>query len=327
MALTNIGKPFEGIVYYAVEASFGAGIDGGDKYPVSSYVQNVRISTGDMHTPIRGFDSPSVKALLEQTQDAGFHIEYNPQCDDTLIALCANRGSCCTLPSLTFVVGLSTCISDTGEDDNASYFLLKGCKPSTVRIASSHNEPYTITIDYLAKSVDTYNASEATVADGDITSTPSELAGDILQFNVAGLIAKSGGDYVIEKSGVSHLAWITDSIDITIEHQLTSYSDHNSTVRDFVVEGTLDVTGSVDITMDGGGAQHIDEVLHQTEFTITVDLGGAGCPRITLTDCKWDSGEVTGDISGEAIKGSCPFTVKTSTDCSSGITIVSSTPE
>jgi hypothetical protein len=322
MALSDIGKPFQGKLYYAIETSFGSGISGGTKLPVSKYVQNVRVGTGDKHTPIRGFDSPLIKTLLTQTNEPEIHIEYNPQCDDTLIAHCANRGSCCTLKSLVFVVGISTCTLDDGEGDNASYFELAGCKPSTVKIASTHNEPYTITIDFMAKSFDAYSFSEATSADGDLTEIPAELSGTILQFNVAGEITKAGGDYLIAKAGGNRLAYITNSIDITIDHQLTGYIDHDSLNRDYIVEGTLDVSGSVDITLDGGGASHINEVLNQTAFSITVDLGGAGCPRINLSGCKWDNGEVTGDVGGEAVMGSCPFTAVPSS-CTD---IISETP-
>jgi hypothetical protein len=309
MALTSIGKPFEGIVYYVVESSFGSGIEEeSEKLPISNYVQSVRIGTGDKHAPIRGFDSPIVKALMSQTNEPELHIEYNPQCDDTLLAHTANRGSCCTLRSFTFVVGISTCTFDDSPTDveNASYFVLTGCKPGTIKIASTHNAPYTVTIDFLAKSIEALDYASAATEDYD--ATPSDLEGDILQFNVAGEISKTGGDYVITKAGGDRLAFITNSIDITIENQLTSYSDHDSLDKEYIVEGTLEVSGSVDITLDGGGASHINEVLNQTPFLIIVDMGGVGCPRIYLPACQWDNGEVTGDVGGEAVMGSCPFT-------------------
>lgn len=327
MPLSEIGKPFQGVIYYAVEDSFASlphsAVTDNEWLPVSKYVQNVRVGTGDKHAPIRGFDSPILKELLTKTNEPELHVEYNPQCDDTLLAHCANRGSCCTLESFTFVVGISTCV--TGDADNNSYYVLDGCKAGTVRIASAHDEPYTITIDFLAKSLTPYTGSEATDY---IDSVPTELDGDVLQFNVAGSILKSGGDYQVEKDGVDRLAYITNSVDVTIEHQLTSYSDHDSLDRDFIVEGTIDVSGTVDITMDGGGSYHMDEVISQNDFIIVVDLGAIGCPRIELLSCQWDTGEVTGDISGEAVMSSCPFTA-IPTGCSDdepGLTIVSSKP-
>jgi hypothetical protein len=243
---------------------------------------------------------------MMQTTEPELHVEYNPQCDDTLMMDCANRGSCCTLKSLAFVIGISTCITESGDPDNASYYEIAGCKPSTVRISSTHNAPYTVSIDFLAKSI-------VTIADAS-ADIPTELTGVLLQFNVAGEIIKSGGNYVITKAGGDRFAFITNSIEVTIENQLTSYSDHDSLVKDYIVEGTLDVSGSVDISLDGGGAAHIQEVLDQTDFGILIHMGGAGCPQIVLPGCKWKNGDVTGDISGEAVMSSCPFT-SVPTDC------------
>lgn len=329
MPLSEIGKPFQGIVYYAVEDDFASTITDAEAWlPISKYVQSVRVGTGDKHESIRGFDSPLVKDLIMKTNEPEIHIEYHPQCDDTLMMDAVNRGSCCTLKSFTFVVGVSTCF--TGDPDNNSYFLLKGCKAATVRIASAHDEPYTVTIDFLAKSIEPLSGSEAeSTEDGDLLElVPAELEGGLLQFNVAGSISKQGGDYVISKNGENRLAYITNSIDITIENQLTTYSDHDSLDRDYIIEGTVDVSGTVDITLDGGGASHMKEVLSQNDFSVIIDMGNPGCPRIVLHGCQWDAGEVTGDVGGEAVMASCLFTAKP-VGCSEdvpGLDIIKSSP-
>jgi hypothetical protein len=307
---TTIAKPFHGTIFYSLETGYGLGLAVASKLPISKYVQNVRIGTGDKHNAIRGIDSPLVKNLMMQTNEPELHIEYNPQVGDTLIDDVVDRGTCNILQSLAFAIGVSTCTVPGEIADDTSYFEVRGCKPSTVKIASAHNEPYTITIDYLAKSVITYNDTEAATAgignDVDMTTQPTALTGIMCQFNVAGEIQKSGGDYLIN---TDHLAYITNSIDITIDHQLTGYTDHDSINKSYLVEGTMDVSGSVDITMDGGGKAHIREVLNQTNFTIVVNLGTvSGSPIITLANCKWDSGEVTPDIGGETVMSSCPFT-------------------
>lgn len=293
MAVSDIGKPFQGKAWYWVEATYGAG-ESGSTLPISKYIQDVRIGSGDRHAPIRDIGDPALAALLEQCKDPTLHLEYNPQCDDTLIEDVGNRDACGELQSLAFLIGVNTCTSNAADDK--SYYLAKGCKPSTVRIASSKNEPYSVTIDFEAQSVAT-----STTATG---SEPSALSGAILQFNVAGSITKTGG---FNPEG-SAIAYITNSIDITIDHQLSGYTDHDALEKSFLVEGELNVSGSCDITLDGGGAMHFGEVFANTPFTIVVNLGGAGCPQLTLTGCEWDSSEIDVNVSGEAVMESAPFT-------------------
>jgi len=109
-----------------------------------------------------------------------------------------------------------------------------------------------------------------------------------------------------------HIAFITNSVEITVSHKLTGYTDHDALYKSFLIEGEMDIEGSVDITLDGGGAMHIGEVLNNAAFTITVNLGGAGCPKLTLPNCEWKSSSVDQNIGGEAIMSSVPFTCKPS---------------
>jgi len=296
MAVSDIGHPFQGKAWYWVEASFGGG-ESGSTLPISKYIQDVKIGTGDKGKDIRSIESAVVAERIEQTDEPVLSIEYNPQAGDTLIDDCIDRSSCCTLQSLAFCFGANTC---TGGDD-ATYYYCTGFKSGTVRIAGAKNEAYTVTIDLEGKSIAT-----STTATG---TEPTALTGVILQFNTAGSITKTGG---FNPTGTK-VAYITNSVDITIDHQLTSYTDHDSTTKSYIVEGTMDASGTVDITLDGAGGMHFGEVQNFTAFTITVNMGdAAGSPIITLPNCNWNNSTVPIDVSGEAMMESAPFTAQPS---------------
>jgi hypothetical protein len=293
--LERVGEPFKGKIWYWVEDSYGSG-ESTTTLPISCKVQIARIDTGDRHKVLRGIESPLACHLLKQTHEPKFHLEYIPQCDDTLLKDSVNGSSCCTLQSLAFCVGANTCLNAI----NSSWYYIIGCKAGTVRISASKNTEYLISIDYEVKSVTTDSADTGT--------EPSALTGDYLAFNIAGEITKTGGHVV----DTDHIAFITNSIDLTINRKLTGYTDHDSLYKTYLIEGELDVEGTVDITLDGGGRNHIGEVLSNGSFTITLDMGGTGCPRIEIPNCEWKSGSVPVDVSGEAMMDSAPFTGKPS---------------
>lgn len=293
MAVSDIAHPFQGESWYWVEATYGGG-ESVTTLDIGKYVQSIAIGTGDKGKDVRSIESAVVAERIEQTDEPTLSIEYNPQCDDTLIDDVVDRDSCCVLQSLAFCIGVNTCSG--AASDNVTYYYAVGAKPSTVRISSSKNEPYTVSVDFECKSITT-----STSATG---SEPARLTGDILQFNVAGSITKSGG---FNPTG-SKIAYITNSIDVTIDHQLTGYTDHDDLEKSYLVEGTMDVSGSCDITLDGGGGMHFGEVKNLTDFTLTINMGGASCPQLTLTDCNWDNSNVPVDISGEAVMESASFT-------------------
>lgn len=303
MAVSMIGKPFQGSLHYIIESSYGAdelsAATESETYSPGKFIQNVRIGTGDRHIDVRGIDSPLVKELLEQTDEPTLHIEYNPQVDDAFLAQAANRGSCCELDSFAFCIGVNKCASNPTDDK--SYFEIRGAKAGTITISSSKNQPYLVAIDFLAAQV---IPGDAII--GAVPQAANIPSGAITAFNIAGEIRKSGGDYLVN---TDHLAFITNSINITIENNLTGYTDHDSKIKSSLIEGEIGVSGSVDITLDGGGQLHMTEVLANTAFQIQVDLATAGgAPQITLPGCEWDNSEEDINISGEAVMESSAFT-------------------
>ena len=304
MTLDKLGRPFQGTAWYWIEDSYGTVSEPSlNSLPISCKIQNIRIDTGDRHKVLRDIGSPLACHLLKQTHEPKVHLEYIPQAGDTLIDDAIDRASStCSLQSISMCVGFNTKMS--ADADNVSYYLMDGMKPATVRITGSKNTEYLVVIDYEARSIVTSKTATG--------SAPSVLTGEYLAFNVAGEIRKTGYHVV----NTDHIAFITNSVELTVTHKLTPYTDHDSLYKAYLIEGEMDVEGSVDITLDGGGALHIDEVLNNRAFEIVIDMGlmdaGANVPRITLPACEWKSSSVDGNVGGEAMVSSVPFTCKPS---------------
>lgn len=298
--MAELGLPFRGSLWYWVEATYGGGASGAT-LPVSCKVLDARLGINDKHKVLRGIDSPCACHLLEQATDVVFHLEYIPQCGDTLIKNCIDRTSHGSLHSLYFELGTNINVATATE---RTFFEMVGCKAKTVRVAASFNNEYIITVDFSVKSATTATTPVG-YADG---STPNVLTGDYNAFHIAGAIKKNGASF----------AYITDAIDITFEHNLIDKWDHDSLVKQYCIEGALDVAGTIDISLDEGGADHWAEIMNQTEFDVVIDLGGSGCTSLTLPNCKWKSGEFDVNISGEPMMDSASFTSHPSnaTECS-----------
>lgn len=297
MTFDHLGMPFQGTAWYWIEDSYGSG-ESATTIAISCKIQSIRIDTGDRHKVLKDIGSPLACHLLKQTNEPKVHLEYIPQCDDTLIDDVIDRSSDCTLKSFSMCIGANVLEDDT---DNISYCSITGMKPSTVRISGSKNTEYLVVIDFEAKSIVTSVSATGSAA--------TAKTGNYLAFNIAGEITKTGGDYLVD---TDHLAFVTNGIEITVSHKLTGMTDHDSLDKAYLIEGDMDIEGSVDITLDGGGAKHIGEVLRNTAFSVQVDMGGSGCPRLTLPDCEWKNSSLPIDTSGEAIQNSCPFTCKPS---------------
>ena len=310
MAMTELGKAFDGIIWYWIESSYGVADISTATLPISCKVQDVRIDSGDRIRSRRSIESPLVCSFAKKITEPKLHIEYIPQDDDTMIDDVIDRqtGTCCELQSLSFAIGFNKC--KTGDD--TSWFRVKGAKPSTVRVSASKDADYMIVVDYECQSIVSVAAGAATCG-----TEPTALTGEYLAFNIAGEITKTGGLVV----NTDHIAFICNSIDITVNHNLQGQTDHDSLEKSYLTEGAMDVEGSVDITLDGGGAKHYSEVLANTEFQIQVDMGAVGAPRITLPNCKWKSTSLDKNVSSETMSSSVPFECKPSS-CSLIVTAV-----
>jgi hypothetical protein len=288
--MTSLGLPFQGEIRYYVESSYGVGsIPTHVGLPISVKVLDAKLSLADKHKGLRGIDAPEISYLLEQCEDFSFHLEYIVQCGDTLFEDAVIRSAVdCTLASIGFYLQTNACLGSS-----QTIYNIKGCVNKSCKVSSSINNEYIYSMDFDVKSVVT--SSSATGA------TPAALTGDICAFNVAGSIEKDGND----------LAYITNSIDITIDNGTKNYFDHDSLVKQYAIAGELNISGSCDISLNEGGGLHLAEVLAQADFELVVALGGAGCPEITLHNCKFKSSEIDVNISGDIMKENAPFTGKT----------------
>ena len=95
-------------------------------------------------------------------------------------------------------------------------------------------------------------------------------------------------------------------------------------LREMIVVNEQDLLTSINERTSTLREEVISEVLGAYEPVI-VDLGGTGCPRLTLPNCKWKSGEFDINISNDPIMDSAPFTSHPSnaSECSN---VVSATP-
>jgi len=285
--MASLGLPFQGEIRYYIESSYGVcGAPTSVGLPISVKVLDARPGVADKHKKLRGIDKPEADILLEQCTDHTFHLEYIPQVGDTLFEDAVIRdGATCALNSITFYLVTNTCL---GSDQTV--YKICGAKNKSCRVSSSHNTEYMYVMDFSVKSIVTSSTPTG--------SMPSPLAGDICAFNIAGSIEKDGNP----------IAYITNSIDVTIDNGIKDRWDHDSLVKQFAIEGELNIEGSVDISLDEGGGDHFAEVLNQADFDLVISLGGAGAPEITLENCKWKSSEPDVNISGDDMKESSPFT-------------------
>lgn len=290
--MTNLGLPFQGAIRYYVETSYGVGsVPTHVGKPISIKVLDAKIGLGDKHKGLRGFDAPEICYLLEQCEDFSFHIEYIVQCGDTLFEDAVIRGATCALDSMAFYLVTNKCISPTGPD--ATAYWIKGAVNKSCKVSSSINNEYIYVMDFDVKSIVTDSTPTG--------SMPAALAGEICAFNIAGSIQKDGND----------IAYITNAIDITIDNGTKNYYDHDSLEKQYAFAGELNISGSCDISLNEGGGLHLAEVLNQNDFDLVIALGAAGCPEITLANCKWKSSEIDVNISGDIMKENAPFTGKT----------------
>jgi hypothetical protein len=292
--MTSLGLPFQGDIRYYIENSYGACSDPTTTgLPISIKVLDAKISLSDKHKGLRGIDKANVCYLLEQTNDWSFHLEYIPQCGDTLFedAFVSNPTTCNNLQSLTFYLTTNICSSPTGPD--ASAYLICGAVGKTVKISSSINNEYIYAMDFDVSSV---TCSTPTGA------APTPLVGALCAFNIAGSIKDGSGN---------NLAYITNAIDVTIDTGVKGYFDHDSLDKQYAIPGELNISGSVDISLDEGGCSHLTDVVSQVTFSIVLSLGSTGCPEITLNNCSWKSSEIDVNISGDIMKENAPFDAKT----------------
>ena len=300
----EIGRPFQGEIYWYCEDGYGTGVphpdspNGYHSNSVSSVVEVARMETGDVNKYYRGIDSIYISKATKTNTDRTFHLEYLIQTDDTLLEYLVDRSSG-TVRSLGFVVGANT------DMTTESWWEMKGCKCKNVEIASSTGEAWKVSADF-SVSTTTVNDAQTDIAEaGSYKSSVTGgggLTGDIAMFNVGASI-KAG-------VGVLDLAYVTNSFSVTVNHNTQDLWTVGSREKTNVIESALDITGSCDISLDDGGLYHFQDVMDaDTATTIVITTAAiTGAPVITLTNTKFDSSSIDVSPGNEAMMESAPFT-------------------
>ena len=156
--MADITAPFQNKLWYYNETIYGTcPVMTDTGLPVSCEWRVARLGMGgDKHAVNYGASTPTPTTLWEQVDDFTFHLEYVPQCDDTLLSDCINRqtdGFDYKCKSFSFMLGLNTNHRSVADGGDQSWFELCGCKADTIRLASSRNNKWVVTIDFLVATI------------------------------------------------------------------------------------------------------------------------------------------------------------------------------
>ena len=292
-----IGRPFQGEVIWHPEYTYGSGTtitttNKKNDSDVGQLVEVARMETGDVNKYFRGIDSIFISKGTKTNINPAFHLEYVVQADDILLDYLVDRSSSGTVRSLAFKVGANLLGSAF------SWYTVKGAKCGTVEINGSEGEPWKVSADFSVSQIDTSAADlhSAVTAGGTVN-------GDACMFNVGGTIYDST-DKVF--------AYVTKSFSVTVNHNLQDLWTVGQRGKAMSIESALDVTGTMDISLDDGGKTHFDDVLNRAnETTVVLSTSGTtGAPVITLTNVKFDSSSIDVSPGNEGMMESVPFTAE-----------------
>jgi len=295
--MADPGYPFQGGIWYSPEATY-KGTPRSTATFISDKVQDVRIDTGDVVRTLRDISSASVCGFVETGGDFTLHVEwvYQPN-DDSLATFCVNRDSAGDLTSLYFEVVANE------DRTNKTYYQCGGCKAKNFNVSARRGEEYIASADFSvgtvwASSAVSVTKPTATIADAQNGTRP------YASFNAAGNITFTGG----------FNAFITDSIDITVENNLSDYWNVGSTSKIASIPGAQDITGSADLSLDQGGLtpwrQIADLVSDITSLEVNTGRTSGQAGKITLLTGKYNNLSVDQNVSGNTMMSSIPFTFK-----------------
>jgi len=259
---------------------------------VSSKVYDARIDTGEISKALRGISSPTVCGYISMPSDYSFHAEWvlqNVNAAQSLATACVTRTSSGDLKSLCFEMRANE------DGTTKSYYLIKGCKCKTFNVKASMKNEYICTADFSACSVIT----AATIGYTDPTAIASTVT--YAQFNRPG--------HVLYKNTSTAVATIVDSVDVTVNNNLTDYFGANNVYKQGAIPGALDVTGTLGISLDDGGKAFFD-ALYVPLTNVLINLNIGGYDIIRLRNCRWDGTSFDVNTSNDMMKTDAKFTAK-----------------
>ena len=304
----DIGRPYQGAVYFWPENEYGTGQTNAShdltgSCSVSEVVEVARLETGDVNRYFRGLDSIYISKATKTNIDYTFHLEYLLATDDILLDLLVDRtASAGTVQSLSFAVG-----ANKNSATNAAWYWVKGAKCKTVTVEGGEGEPWKVSADFSCSTFSIYR-DQAGLNAASTTSSPAALnsrqtTGDICMFNSGGWIQDGSGNT---------FAYITKSFSVTVNHNLQDLWTVGSRSKTNCIESALDVTGNCDISLDAAGRHHFRDVLACTNQG-TIDIRPTALiasPKLYLTDVRWDSSSIDISPGNEGMMESAPFTAE-----------------
>ena len=298
--------PFSGEIYFEPEYVYNAGLGNANASinpeVFSDKVQVVRIESGDVHKTLRGINGPNVCGFVKTGGDATLHLEWiwQPNSRTSLASYCAMRRTDeTTLNSSGSVHSLAFGIQLGKSNASDTHYHLTGCVCKSITLSSSRGEEYIWSADFDVGTVATSTTSNAVSPASWSVNSANAYAG----FNQAGSITFTGG----------YTAYITDSINVTINNNTTAYWDVGSTSKKACIAGALDITGSSDLSIDDGGGNAWDIIASKlTDITsLVIDTAcTSGMDKLTLTTGKYDNISVEANTGNEGMIQSIPFTFK-----------------
>ena len=290
----EIGRPFQGEIWFYTETSYASGVPSVHATSVSSVVEVARMETGDVNRYFRGIDSIYISKSTQSNVDRTFHLEYALQTDDVLLEYLIDRVSG-VVPSLGFIVGANT------DQTTSSYWEMKGCRCKNVDVSGGEGEPWKVSADF-SVSATSVGTTGHFIVEKSSPTTGNDVTGDVCMFNVASTI----------KADTKDIAYVTKNFSVTINHNTQDLWTVGSREKKNVIESALDVTGSCDISLDDGGVTHFQDVMDSDEATsIIINTAHvSGAPVLTLSNTRFDSSSIDVSPGNEGMMESAPFTAK-----------------
>lgn len=300
----EIGRPFQGKIYFWEELSYGGIIKPGTvEKSVSSVVEVARIETGDITKYYRGIDSIYISKATSSNNDYTFHLEYLLMTDDKLYDYLVDRTSSGTVRSLGFVIGANTSMT------NNSWYKLYGVKCKNVEKSGSEGEMWKISADFSVSSIHHATSESSFGMTRPVTDTAAWQLTSLCPFNST--------ESSIVDTASDTIAYVTKNFSVTVNHNLQDLWSVGSRNKKNCIEGALDVTGTCDISLDAGGFWHFDDVINgNVETTITIDtteatnVFGTRGVQTTLTNVRFDSSSIDVSPGSEGMMESAPFTAE-----------------
>jgi len=303
----DIGRPFQGSVWFYSEYGYGSGATeisqcygslGGVQLnmcsacSVSPVVEVCRIETGDVNRYYRGLDNIFISKATKTNVDHSMHLEYLVATDDRLLPFLVNRSSA-TVRSLIFVVKTAKDQTDVGPT-----WVLTGCKCRNAELAGSTGEAWKVSADFSVASV-----IERSSTWGSRPTAGLRTTGDICMFNVGGSLTNPDANT---------FAYITNSFSCSINHNLQDLYTIGQRTKENVIESAYDITGTMDISLDGGGKYHFRDVLAAAaESTVSVFTSRTdGSPLLNLYNVRFNSSSIDVSPGNEGMMESAPWTAQ-----------------